>query len=736
MCGIAGILRVHEPGAEVPPHHEVIPEAWLDTLDESIKHRGPDGAGRFRDRVRREDGSVVDVALVHRRLSIIDHADGGQPMVHVRYPDGSGELLRPMHFVEDSIGGRPEGIGIIDLTGETHEVPERVRTATDVVAVVFNGCIYNHRELRAELEGLGHKFETDHSDTEVLVHGWRAWCGDLPLHLRGMYALGIWQRATGVLFRTRDSFGEKPLPHAPLVPCSWVSEGFCSSASGLAKLPESVLFGGSGARSIRTRSLVRWLRYGYGGRVIAAIWDTPLEQETPVGKELWCFGYLKPTDEPWHARLVRKGPRPRGAYSYGMAPPGSENIKQAEAVWEQITPLNAEAVESLLSQAVCGRLEADVPMGCFLSGGLDSSLIAFFAKRATPDLKTFCVRMPDPRYDESEAASLVAEAIGTDHHTLDCSPTPADDLVRLIHILGGPFGDSSLLPTYWLSRAVREHVSVALSGDGGDELFCGYQRYKGAKLLEEKRNVIAALSDRAFSERDPRSKSAKLARLVRAARLNNPYEMMALFDEQTLSLLVGEKYGRRTRPKDKPAKCNIGAVRAADLSDYLRFDLLRKVDTASMLVGLEVRVPMLDHDLVSAAIHTKIKVLMPGGERKGLLKQVARKYLPPEIVDRPKQGFAIPIGAWFRNDFGGMRQLLYDHLESAEPFPGLREARVEINMDFVRRMLREHDAAGEKSLNPWHGRDHSQRLYMLLVLSIWAKWLAGLRGGGVSEDLG
>ncbi len=152
-----------------------------------------------------------------------------------------------------------------------------------------------------------------------------------------------------------------------------------------------------------------------------------------------------------------------------------------------------------------------------------------------------------------------------------------------------------------------------------------------------------------------------------------------------------------------------------------------------MFVALEVRSPFLSRDLVKAALATPIHVLMPGGERKGLLKQVARKYLPPEIVDRPKQGFAIPIGEWFRSDFGGMRQLLYDHLESAEPFPGLGEAGVEINMDFVRRMLREHDAAGERSLNPWHGRDHSQRLYMLLVLSIWAKWLAGLRVGADKE---
>ncbi len=149
-----------------------------------------------------------------------------------------------------------------------------------------------------------------------------------------------------------------------------------------------------------------------------------------------------------------------------------------------------------------------------------------------------------------------------------------------------------------------------------------------------------------------------------------------------------------------------------------------------MSVGLEVRSPFLSKKLISIGLQTPLEILMPKGERKGLLKQVARKYLPDHIVDRPKQGFAIPIGQWFRTDYGDMRQLLYDHLESNDPFPGLAEAGVKINMKFVNQMLREHDAAGEKSINPWHGRDHSQRLYMLLVLSIWSKWLARVREDG------
>ena len=154
--------------------------------------------------------------------------------------------------------------------------------------------------------------------------------------------------------------------------------------------------------------------------------------------------------------------------------------------------------------------------------------------------------------------------------------------------------------------------------------------------------------------------------------------------------------------------------------------MLRKTDTASMLAGVELRAPLLDRRLSAVALDLSLDQLMPRGQRKGLLRALARRHLPAEIVDRPKMGFAIPIGEWFRTDYGGMRQLLYDHLESADPFPGLADAGVDINMDFVRRMLREHDAAGERSINPWHGRDHSQRLYMLVVLSIWCKWLTTL----------
>jgi asparagine synthase (glutamine-hydrolysing) len=348
------------------------------------------------------------------------------------------------------------------------------------------------------------------------------------------------------------------------------------------------------------------------------------------------------------------------------------------------------------------------------------------ATRHLSQLHTFCMRMPDPRYDESEYAERVAKHLGTKHETLDIAPRPAEDLVHLIHSLGLPFGDSSLLPAYWLCAAARDRVTVALSGDGGDELFLGYQRYSGAEVLKRWHRLLGSTPLGAIGQQRPKGLLAKMSRLCNAAKADNQYEMHTVFDEPTLTRLIEEMGMRKRRAKIGAPRWGASAYRSWDLVDYLTDDLLRKTDTASMVNGLEVRCPMLDHRLVHAALDTPIDTLMPRGQRKGLLRAVARKYLPPEIVDRPKMGFAIPVGEWFRTDYGGMRQLLYDHLESADPFPGLAESGVEINMGFVQQMLGEHDAAGERSVNPWHGRDHSQRLYMLVVLSIWCRWLKSL----------
>src|SRR5690606_25812982 len=207
VCGIAGILRVHPPGGPVPPPGAAIPESWLDILDESIRHRGPDGEGRFRDRAVRPDGTVVDVAMVHRRLAIIDPACGHQPMVW-----SASRGLWPHEEVNRRAGVMSKGDPAVGSPPIAHAAGTPDAGSSEAqVAVVFNGCIYNHRELRRELQAAGHRFETDHSDTEVLVHGWRAWGPGVCDRLDGMYAFAIWDRAAGTLALARDRMGEKPL---------------------------------------------------------------------------------------------------------------------------------------------------------------------------------------------------------------------------------------------------------------------------------------------------------------------------------------------------------------------------------------------------------------------------------------------------------------------------------------------------------------------------------------------
>ncbi len=371
------------------------------------------------------------------------------------------------------------------------------------------------------------------------------------------------------------------------------------------------------------------------------------------------------------------------------------------------------------------HLNADVPVGVFLSGGIDSSLITHYARKHA-DVAAFCVRMPDPRYDESRHASAVAKRLGVPLTLLDAGASPAEDLPRLIHELGLPFGDSSLLPTHWLCRAARQHVKVALGGDGGDELFAGYDRHAIAPWLRRLSPLLRVLPEMILPARDPKALSTKARRLIEAAKGDGYTDLSAIFPTALYQRLVPGRTG---------LNCVPGPIGDLDKTDpprldfevYLPGDLMRKVDTASMSVALEVRSPMLANRLVASALSEQLSSLMPHGQRKGLLKQVARKYLPPDIVDRPKQGFAIPIGDWFRSDFGSLRQLLRDHLLAPEPFgPDALGINAMINMNYVRQMLKEHDDAGTRSLWPWKGRDHSQRLYMLLVLSIWAKWLGGL----------
>lgn len=641
MCGIAGILRVHPPG-EAPAVQSAIPDAWLELLDAAIAHRGPDGHGRFRDRAARPDGRVVDVAFVHRRLAVIDPAGGDQPLV----------------------------------TG----------TGSQVRATVFNGCIYNHRLVRAELASLGRVFVSDHCDTEVIPHAHAAW-GDLaPSRLDGMFAYAVWSRAGADLVVARDRAGEKPLYEAWL---GSVEAGgvyvFASTAAAIGRwLRRFGAVAGGGQLTCSRSGLLEWLRFG--ASVIPLLEQVSEVDARTVSHPVSADGRVprgRSPDRVWYSDLPSRGSTP--------------------------TAVTPAAVDRMVGDAVQSRLESDVPLGCFLSGGVDSSLVAWHARRALGTLRTFTVQMPDGRYDESRVAAVAARAIGSSHTTLPCDVRPSEQLPLLIGLLGLPFADSSLLPTYWVSEAARRHVTVALTGDAGDELFAGYNRHRVAGLLHSSHCVLGMIPPWLGVGGHPKSALAKLGRLGEASR-HGYQELLAVFPPSLLAALVpGLTEAVAAIPHSYPTDAP-----RDDFEWYLPGDLLRKTDTAAMSVALETRAPFLARSLVDLGLSTPLDELHAGG-RKGLLRSAARLHLPGSIVDRPKMGFAIPISDWLRSDYGNFRSLLVDSALAPGAFPpDLLGA--DLDTAFVRRLAEEHLSGV---------RDHGQRLYLLMVLAIWCREVQG-----------
>jgi asparagine synthase (glutamine-hydrolysing) len=696
VCGIAGILRLTPPGEagcaafERTPF-DAIPESWLDLLDGSIRHRGPDGQGRFRDRAVRADGTVADVALVHRRLSIIDRGGGAQPMVSQRAHGGGPGTER-----RKSVEGSSHAFRPLVFHGEPNDAVryEALVDHSDTLAVVFNGCIYNHRELRRQLEAAGRRFATGHSDTEVLLHGGREWGSKLSDHLEGMFAFGVWNRQEGSLHLSGDWVGEKPLYCAGTLPLNASIEGlslYFAFASTLPGLFQLTRVWQTQPAAVNREDLREWIGLGYEK-------DPPMGPQRLIG-DAFVPGKSSAATSQRHARVPVHPVETRRTREYSV-----------------------EEVDRACKEAVETRLESDVPLGCFLSGGVDSSLIAHYAKHALGALQTFTVRMPDRRYDESSFASDVSAFLGTEHTTLDVDPRPAEDVLRLITQLGLPFGDSSLLPTYWVARASRDRVAVALTGDGGDELFAGYERHAiNWPRLRSGGRFAAVIPRWLLSSAHPRSRRGRLARAADAASWETS-DIGRIFSRRDLAELIASRSGEAFRVDDRPDYTGAVPTIERDFWYYLPGDLLRKTDTATMSVALEARAPLLATPVVKMGLTSKLSSLLPGGQRKGLLRAVARRHLPAHIVDRPKMGFAIPIGEWFRSDYGELRTLLLDHMNSTEPF-GPPSLGIDLNMAYVRQMLDEHLGTGPSGLVK---RDHSQRLYMLLVLSIWAKWLGSL----------
>ncbi len=595
-----------------------------------------------------------------------------------RGPDDEG-----LH-VADGVGLGMTRLAIIDL--ETGRQP--MATADGACAIVFNGEIYNYRQLRAELEAAGRTFRT-RSDTEVILQAYEAHGEDCLERLRGMFAFALWDARRRRLLLARDRLGKKPLYY-------WRGDGLFLFASEI----KALLCHRPVPRALDWQALHHYLAFGY----------------TPGARSIFAgIGKLPP------AHLAWAGDGPPAPRRYWALP---------DAAAAAAAPVSASAasgrVRAALREAVRLRLESDVPLGVFLSGGLDSSaIVACMREASSARIATFAVGFARaPSFDERRWARLVAERFETDHHEEVVDPPVADLLPVLVRHFDEPFADSSAVPTYAVAQATARHVKVALSGLGGDEAFAGYPRHLGLRLSEVYARLPRALRaiPAAAARLVPESESSRdwggwLRRFVAGADRPPAERYVAwtrFFDERGLARLVTAPVRRAwSEPVDAAQRAAFaghahgdlvdGALRT-DLLTYLPDDLLVMADRMAMAHGLELRAPFCDHRLLEEAAGIPPAVKLAGLRPKALLRAAFADVLPPEVLARRKQGFMIPLARWLRTD---LRPLVDDLL--APDIVGARGLLVPAEVAALRR---EH-ATGR--------RNHADRLWALMMLELWAR---------------
>ena len=619
MCGIAGFADITPAPARTLDGDRQRVKAMCDVM----RHRGPDDEGFYVE---------PGVGLGMRRLSIIDLSTGHQP----------------------------------------------IHNEAGTVWVVFNGEIYNYRELRDTLEAAGHRFYTS-SDTETIVHGYEEWGDQVLSRLRGMFAIAVWDTRSRTLLLGRDRAGIKPL--------------YYGEAGGR-------LFFGSEAKCVLVNAEI-------DRRLNAAALDHYLAYQYTPRDESIFRGIQKL--RPGHLLRVRDGRV--DVERYWQLP--VDRVFQGDEQ-EALTELRR-----ILGAAVRSHMIADVPLGAFLSGGIDSSVVvALMAEASDRPVKTFSIGFVEETFNELPYAQRVAEHLGTDHHEFIVRPDALGILDRVVWHFDEPFADPSAIPTWYVSEMARRHVTVVLSGDGGDELFGGYTRYRPHPRVESFDRVasgvgraVAAAAWRALPHgargknflrhvaRDPQG------RYIDSVTFYHEDEREALLSPALRSELRTrwdtERYFRE--PFARLSHLPVNAQKMAfDFETYLPEDCLVKVDRMSMAHSIESRVPLLDHLVIEFAASLPAAMKMPNGRLKHLLKELAFTLIPRALLDRPKQGFSVPIGHWFR---GELRDAFGDILAS----PTTRQ-RGYFNYAFVDGVLTEH-LRGK--------RDHSWRLWQLLIFELW-----------------
>jgi asparagine synthase (glutamine-hydrolysing) len=607
----------------------------------------------------------VDRDLLGRMTGILRH----------RGPDADGFHVGP------GVGLGHRRLSIIDLaTGD-----QPIYNETGSIAIVFNGEIYNFADLARELESRGHAFATQ-SDTETIVHAYEEFGLDCVVRLRGMFAFALWDEPHRRLVLARDRAGKKPL--------YYYADGerliFASEMKGL--LQDAGL-----KRRVSPEALTDYFTFGVipsPGTIFQDIHQLP-----PAHMLIWERGRTR-VQEYWDVVFQPTGPT------------------RPEAALEEFAALFDEAVRI--------RMVADVPLGAFLSGGIDSSaVVASMARQSDRPVITTSVGFAERTHSELEHARLVARVVGSDHHELLVRPDAVADLQRLVWHLDQPFADSSALPTYYVSRAARKRVTVALSGDGGDELFAGYQRRYGIHRLENRlralipgpvrRGVLAPLA-RIYPRLDriPRPLRFKLVLSNLGQSFERAYfnDMSLFLDAERETLCTPElldqtrhynpfiafaRHFERVRDADP-----LSRVLYVDFKTWLANDILVKVDRMSMACSLEVRAPLLDHKIVEFAARLPASLKFRGSTSKYLLKRHVTDRLPEAAVHRPKQGFELPLAGWLRGTLREVaRELLFSRLVGGRGY---------VRPEMVKRIWDAHQQGS---------RNHAAQLWALMVLELW-----------------
>ena len=586
-----------------------------------------------------------------------------------RGPSGAG------YFVEDNVGLGMRRLSIIDVEGSD----QPLYNEDESIALVFNGEIYNFQDLRDDLTSKGHRFRTA-GDGETVVHLYEEYGMDCFQHLRGMYAIALWDKREKRLLLARDRMGQKPLYYYKddkvLV--------FASEIKAILQHPDVPKI----SAFMFPPNLPQYLSYGYVPAPQTAFQDIHMLLPAYVlqldadGCE--CYPYWELPD---------------------LAP--SDNNANPEPYILQL--------QSLLEEAIQLRLISDVPLGAFLSGGLDSSLIvALMQKHSNTTVKTFSMGFEgEDSFDETPYAQQVADYLQTDHTTFTVKPDAMELLSDLVWHHDQPFADSSAIPTYLVSKLTREHVTVALTGDGGDELFAGYERFYAAQLFQRLSVIprpmwsgLAKVIELLPEGTGYYNKIKRAGRFARAASLpvfEAYFDLVRVFSDDLVHDITGHD-GKSVCFDDENNKHSehmVNQIVKFNMENYLADDLLIKADRCSMQASLEARAPFLDHKLVEFAATIPFNFKLKGSITKHILKESARGLLPDSIIDRKKHGFGVPLGTWLRKDIQPVRDIL---LSQTARQRGL------MNMTVVERLINEHDTGQ---------RDHNRQLWTLLTLEDW-----------------